>query len=214
MLLVRPVREMLHSRRPPRAGERRSRPRRMLMPSDTTSDLPYRVLGRTGERVSAIGLGGWHLSLPGVSPSLATRLVHSAIERGINFLDNCWDYNDGESERRMGVALQGGYRDRAFLMTKIDGRSKRGRHTAARRIAAATPYRSHRPRPASRGAAVRRRRPHLPGGRRAGSAGGGAHRRQAALHRIHRAQGPAHSPPHARGRAASTASPSTPRRCP
>ena len=95
------------------------------MPSHTTTDLPYRQLGRTGERVSAIGLGGWHLSLPSVSQALATRLVQSAIDRGVNFLDNCWDYNDGESERRMGQALRGGYRDRAFLMTKIDGRSRK-----------------------------------------------------------------------------------------
>ncbi|MBW4443645.1 MAG: aldo/keto reductase [Plectolyngbya sp. WJT66-NPBG17] len=84
----------------------------------------YRELGNTGERVSAIGLGGWHLSLPKVNESLATRIVHTAIDRGINFMDNCWDYNDGVSEIRMGKALQGGYRDKVFLMTKIDGRSK------------------------------------------------------------------------------------------
>ena len=82
------------------------------------------VLGRTGARVSAIGLGGWHLGLKGVSEALAIRIIHSAIDRGINFLDNCWDYNDGASEIRMGKALRDGYRHRAFLMTKIDGRSK------------------------------------------------------------------------------------------
>jgi len=87
--------------------------------------MPYRILGRTGERVSAIGLGGWHLSLKHVGEPLAIRLVRSALDRGINFMDNCWDYNEGESERRMGKALRDGYRDRAFLMTKIDGRSKR-----------------------------------------------------------------------------------------
>jgi aryl-alcohol dehydrogenase-like predicted oxidoreductase len=84
----------------------------------------YRTLGRTGERVSAIGLGGWHLALPGVSAPAATRLVRQAIDRGLTFLDNCWDYNDGASERRMGRALGDGYRQRAFLMTKIDGRSR------------------------------------------------------------------------------------------
>jgi aryl-alcohol dehydrogenase-like predicted oxidoreductase len=85
----------------------------------------YRSLGSTGEQVSAIGVGGWHLSLPKVEEELAIRIVRSAIDRGINFLDNSWDYNDGESERRMGKALRDGYRERAFVMTKIDGRSKK-----------------------------------------------------------------------------------------
>jgi aryl-alcohol dehydrogenase-like predicted oxidoreductase len=85
--------------------------------------MQYRTLGRTGERVSAIGLGGWHLALPAVDEKLALRLVHAAVDRGVTFLDNCWDYWDGESERRMGKALRGGYRERVFLMTKIDGRS-------------------------------------------------------------------------------------------
>ncbi len=85
--------------------------------------IPYRKLGRTGERVSAIGLGGWHLALPGVSEQVALRIVRHAIDEGINFLDNSWDYNGGASEKRMGKALQGGYREKVFLMTKIDGRS-------------------------------------------------------------------------------------------
>lgn len=84
----------------------------------------YRKLGRTGERVSAIGLGGFHLGLA-KDPTEALRVVRSAIDRGINFLDNCWDYNGGESERRMGAALRDGYRDRVFLMTKFDGRTKK-----------------------------------------------------------------------------------------
>ena len=87
-------------------------------------DMPYRVLGRTGERVSAIGLGGWHLALPHVDEVLADRIIRTAVERGINLLDNSWDYNDGESERRMGTVLRDGYRSRVFLMTKIDGRSR------------------------------------------------------------------------------------------
>jgi predicted aldo/keto reductase-like oxidoreductase len=87
-------------------------------------EMPYRVLGRTGERVSAIGLGGWHLGLERVDEQLSIRIVRSAIDRGINFLDNCWDYNGGASETRMGKALRDGYRNEAFLMTKIDGRSK------------------------------------------------------------------------------------------
>src|SRR5438105_4578779 len=84
----------------------------------------HRTLGKTGERVSALGLGGWHLGLPTVDEQLSLRIVRTAIDRGINFLDNSWDYNDGASETRMGKALRDGYRDKAFLMTKIDGRSK------------------------------------------------------------------------------------------
>jgi aryl-alcohol dehydrogenase-like predicted oxidoreductase len=87
------------------------------------STIPYRMLGRTGERVSAIGLGGWHLGLPRVEEQVSFRIVRTAIDRGINFLDNCWDYNDGASEIRMGNALRDGYRQKVFLMTKIDGRS-------------------------------------------------------------------------------------------
>ena len=92
---------------------------------DAQHEMPYRVLGRTGERVSAIGLGGWHLALQHVDEPLAVRLVRRAIDEGITFMDNSWDYNDGASEIRMGKALRDGYRDRVFLMTKIDGRSKR-----------------------------------------------------------------------------------------
>src|SRR5882672_6221938 len=85
----------------------------------------YRTLGSTGEKVSAIGVGGWHLGLKQVDEQLAIRIVRSAVDRGINFLDNCWDYNEGASEFRMGKALRDGYRDRSFVMTKIDGRSKK-----------------------------------------------------------------------------------------
>jgi predicted aldo/keto reductase-like oxidoreductase len=84
----------------------------------------YRTLGSTGEKVSAIGVGGWHLSVAHVDEKLSLRIVRTAIDRGITFMDNCWDYNDGESERRMGKALGDGYREKAFLMTKIDGRTK------------------------------------------------------------------------------------------
>ena len=90
----------------------------------TFTDMPYRILGRTGARVSAIGLGGWHIGLKTISDALSMQIVRAAIDRGINFLDNSWDYNDGASEIRMGKALRDGYREKAFLMTKIDGRSK------------------------------------------------------------------------------------------
>jgi predicted aldo/keto reductase-like oxidoreductase len=86
------------------------------------SAMKYRNFGQTGERVSVLGVGGFHLSKP-ADPHLAVRIVRTAIDRGINFLDNSWDYADGESERRMGTALRDGYREKAFLMTKIDGRT-------------------------------------------------------------------------------------------
>jgi predicted aldo/keto reductase-like oxidoreductase len=89
------------------------------------SAMPYRQLGRTGETVSAIGLGGWHLGLKQVPEELSIRIVRSAIDQGVTFMDNSWDYNDGASEVRMGKALRDGYRDKVFLMTKIDGRSRR-----------------------------------------------------------------------------------------
>jgi aryl-alcohol dehydrogenase-like predicted oxidoreductase len=82
----------------------------------------YRTLGKTGEKVSAIGLGGAHIGRG--DPELATSIVRSAVDRGITFMDNCWDYSNGECERRMGVALRDGYRQKVFLMTKFDGRTK------------------------------------------------------------------------------------------
>jgi len=91
---------------------------------DALPEMPYRMLGRTGERVSAIGLGGWHIGFKGMPEALSIRIIRSGIDRGINFLDNSWDYNEGASEIRMGKALRDGYRKKAFLMTKIDGRSK------------------------------------------------------------------------------------------
>ncbi|HZX43835.1 MAG TPA: aldo/keto reductase [Myxococcaceae bacterium] len=92
--------------------------------------VPRRKLGRTGVEVSCIGLGGYHIGSP-ADPAEGVRLIRSAIDRGINFLDNCWDYHGGESERRAGLALQDGYRQRAFVMSKIDGHT---RAAAARQI--------------------------------------------------------------------------------
>jgi predicted aldo/keto reductase-like oxidoreductase len=87
-------------------------------------DMLYRTLGRTGEKVSAIGMGGFHIAQPGLTEQESIRLVRSAIDRGITFMDNSWDYNEGQSEVRMGKALKDGYRLKVFLMTKIDGRTK------------------------------------------------------------------------------------------
>src|ERR1700752_203123 len=89
------------------------------------SSIPYRTLGNTGVQASLIGLGGWHLGFKSISDELSIRIIRTAIDSGINFMDNCWDYNDGLSEVRMGKALRDGYRDKAFLMTKIDGRSRK-----------------------------------------------------------------------------------------
>jgi len=90
---------------------------------EVRNSIPYRRLGRTGEMVSLVGLGGYHLGRQ-ADEQESIRIVRMALDNGINFLDNCWDYNGGASEIRMGKALRDGYRDRAFLMTKIDGRTK------------------------------------------------------------------------------------------
>src|SRR6201993_924425 len=91
--------------------------------ADRKNGIPYRALGSTGQNVSVIGLGGYHLGKQS-DPADSIRIIRTGIDEGINFLDNCWDYNGGESEIRMGKALRDGYREKAFLMTKIDGRTK------------------------------------------------------------------------------------------
>jgi predicted aldo/keto reductase-like oxidoreductase len=85
-------------------------------------DMPYRQLGTTGEMVSAIGMGGYHLGKQKDADE-SIRLIHAGIDHGITFMDNCWDYNGGISEVRMGQALRNSYRQRVFLMTKMDGRT-------------------------------------------------------------------------------------------
>ena len=90
----------------------------------------YRKLGTTGERVSAIGLGGYHIGVPR-DENEGIRIIRSAVDRGINFLDNSCDYHNGGSEIRMGKALKDGYRKRVFLMTKYNGRT---RQAAAQQI--------------------------------------------------------------------------------
>src|SRR4051794_15549574 len=90
---------------------------------ERSGEMIYRKLGRTGERVSAIGLGGYHIGVPS-DESASMRLIRSAIDRGMTFMDNCWDYMDGKCEIWMGKALRDGYRQKVFLMTKFDGRTK------------------------------------------------------------------------------------------
>jgi aryl-alcohol dehydrogenase-like predicted oxidoreductase len=91
-------------------------------PATGHGTVPRRLLGRTGVQVSMLGLGGFHIGKPDEPEAL--RIMHRAIEAGLTFFDNSWDYNDGESERRMGKALEGARRDRVFLMTKVDGRTR------------------------------------------------------------------------------------------
>src|SRR5258708_2124078 len=99
-----------------RAGQESLRP-------ESRNGIPYRKLGRSGEKVSLIGLGGYHLGHQ-ADPQESIRIIRTGLDEGVNFLDNCWDYNGGESEIRMGNALRDGYRQKAFLMSKIDGRTK------------------------------------------------------------------------------------------
>jgi aryl-alcohol dehydrogenase-like predicted oxidoreductase len=84
--------------------------------------MPRRKLGRTGVEVSLVGLGGFHIGMK--DEKTAVDLVRTAVDHGVTFMDNCWDYNDGNSHRWMGKALRDGYRGKVFLMTKIDGRTR------------------------------------------------------------------------------------------
>ncbi len=81
--------------------------------------MPYRILGETGEKVSIIGVGGYHLGFPKVSDGEAIRIMRTAVDEGVNFFDNAYIYQKGRSERLMGDALRDGYRDKVFLMTKF-----------------------------------------------------------------------------------------------
>lgn len=95
-----------------------------LWAAGAENGIPYRKLGRTGERVSLVGLGGYHIGMQSDDQE-SVKIIRTALDSGINFLDNCWDYNEGKSEIRMGKALRDGYRQKAFLMTKIDGQTKK-----------------------------------------------------------------------------------------
>jgi len=90
----------------------------------SNGEMPYRTLGKMGVKVSAVGLGGFHLGQSHLEEPDAIKIFHSAVDRGINFSDNSWDYNQGISKKRVGKALKNGYRDKVFVMTKFDGRTK------------------------------------------------------------------------------------------
>lgn len=92
-------------------------------PAAAAATMPVRPLGKTGVNVSIVGLGGAHIGKQ-KDEAESIRIIRAAVDRGINFLDNCWDYNEGKSEERMGKALLDGYRQKVTLMTKLDGRTK------------------------------------------------------------------------------------------
>jgi predicted aldo/keto reductase-like oxidoreductase len=105
---------------------------------DSANGLPTRQLGRTGEQVSILCLGGWHIGAV-ENKDEAIKIMHAAIDEGMTFFDNAWDYHDGGSEEIMGRALsEGGKRDKVFLMTKNCERdyegSKRGLDESLKRL--------------------------------------------------------------------------------
>jgi aryl-alcohol dehydrogenase-like predicted oxidoreductase len=111
-------------RRDPTPQAHAAKPAPSSFASTSSGTMPQRKLGSTGEQVSMLGLGGAHIGKKDkLSDQESIKLMRDAIEGGITFFDNCWDYNDGLSEERMGKALQDGFRHRVFLMTKLDGRT-------------------------------------------------------------------------------------------
>src|SRR5262245_43313505 len=108
----------------PAADEKADPAAKLERPDETVKgDMRYRALGRTGEKVSLIGLGGHHIGRQN-EESESIKIIRAAVDAGVTFMDNSWDYHDGVSEIRMGKALKDGYRQKVFLMTKIDGRTR------------------------------------------------------------------------------------------
>ena len=91
--------------------------------SERVNGIPTRMLGTTGVRVTVLGVGGADIGKP-ADPEIGVRIIRTAIDEGVNFLDNAWCYHQGRSEKIMSRALLNGYRDRVFLMTKNHGRDK------------------------------------------------------------------------------------------
>jgi predicted aldo/keto reductase-like oxidoreductase len=91
--------------------------------------MQYRTLGHTSEKVSIVGVGGFHIGVSNVSEGESQRIIRTAIDAGINFMDNSWSYNGGQSETRMGKALRDGYRQKVFLMTKLESRDAKSATT-------------------------------------------------------------------------------------
>jgi predicted aldo/keto reductase-like oxidoreductase len=88
-----------------------------------TMSLPKRVLGRTGEKVTILGIGGFHVAADFVTDEVAIQIIRTSIDRGVNFMDNAWSYQKGRSETLMGQALKDGYRKKVLLMTKLMART-------------------------------------------------------------------------------------------
>ena len=97
----------------------------------STGEIPRRPFGRHTELVSALGLGGYHIGSIGTERE-AVHLIHAAIDAGVTFLDNAWEYHEGKSEVRMGKAIRD-RRDRVFLMTKVCTHGRDGK-TALRQL--------------------------------------------------------------------------------
>ena len=160
---------------------------------DSPAGIPTRPLGKTGEKVSIVGLGGWHIGSDARRPK-PSRLMHEAIDEGMTFFDNAWDYHDGRSEEVMGKALaDGGRRDKVFLMTKVCDRDYAGRRRSTSKTASA----GCRPTASTSGSSTRSTTPTTPTGSSTsgGAEGGpgGPQGGQGPLHRLHRPQG--HRPP-------------------
>ena len=168
-------------------------------PAETVKDgMIYRPLGRTGEKVSVLGVGGAHIGRQREEQE-SIRIIRTAIDHGITFMDNCWDYNGGQSEIRMGKALRDGYREKVFLMTKIDGRTKQIGRRANRRVVAAAANRPHRPACSStKSFAWKTPIAFFAAAGGVESAGGRTEGGQDSLHRLYRPQGPAGPPADAR----------------
>ena len=91
----------------------------MALKSHGQEEIPVRELGRTGEKVSLLGMGGFHVGDPKVPDEAAIQIIRTSIDRGVNFMDNAWSYKKGRAETIMGRALKDGYREKVFLMTKL-----------------------------------------------------------------------------------------------
>ncbi len=90
--------------------------------AEKRNGMPYRKLGKTGEMVSLLGIGGYHIGQKKLSDKDSIAIMRTAVDEGVNFFDNAWKYNGGRSEEVMGKALKDGYRDQVYLMTKVTGR--------------------------------------------------------------------------------------------
>ena len=163
-------------------------------PTQAQGEMPYRTLGKTGAKVSLLGLGGAHTGTQ-KDEAESIRIIRTAIDSGVNFLDNCWDYNDGQSEIRMGKALRDGYREQG-VPDDEDRRPRRGDGRRSRSTSRCKRLadRPHRSRADARGDPGRRSRIAFRRGRRHRGDARGEEGGQDPLHRLHRPQEPGDPP--------------------